>query len=282
MKSMPTLEVPGYQVMQYLGRGAGSTIWQIRDRQQDEVYALKRVVRQSSEDVRAMRQALNESRIAAKLDHPVMRRIYRAIRVRRWLQVREIHLVMEYCEGQTLQDNCPHSIMEVTRIFSTVAEGLAHMNAKGFVHADTKPNNIIIAPDGTVKVIDLGGSCRLGTIKPRIQGTPDFIAPEQVYRRHLDARTDVFNLGATLYWTLTGRAIPTVLPKKGAVTFKAETALVPAEKLRPDIPPSLNKLIADCIEIHPSRRPASVAEVGSRLGLIAHTLENPRDKTDII
>jgi serine/threonine-protein kinase len=188
---------------------------------------------------------------------------------------------MEYCDGQTLQDVRPQSIMEVTRLFSTVAEGLAHMNARGFVHADTKPNNIIIAPNGTVKVIDLGGSCRLGTIKPRIQGTPDFIAPEQVHRRPLDARTDVFNLGATLYWTLTGRAIPTVLPKKGEVAFKTEAALVPAENLRPDIPPSLNKLIADCIEISPSRRPASVAEVGSRLGLITHTLENPHTKTDI-
>lgn len=282
MKSTQTLEVPGYQVMQYLGRGAASTIWQIRDRRGDRFYALKRVVRQSGDDVRAMRQALNESHIAAKLDHPVMRRIYRAIRVRRWLQVREIHLLMEYCEGQTLQDSRPQSIMEVTRLFSTVAEGLAHMNARGFVHADTKPNNIIVAPDGTVKVIDFGGSCPLGTIKPRIQGTPDFIAPEQVHRRPLDARTDVFNFGATLYWTLTGRAIPTVLPKKGAVTLKAEMALVPPEKLRPDIPPSLNKLIADCIEIRPSHRPASIAEVGSRLGLINHILENPRAKTDII
>ena len=280
MTSARTLDVAGYQVMQYLGRGAGSTIWQIRDRREDKFYALKRVVRRSSADDRAIRQALNESHIAGKLDHPVMRRIYRAIRLRRWLKLREIHLVMEYCQGQTLQDSRPESIVEVVRIFAAAAEGLAHMNGRGFVHADTKPNNIIVAPGGTVKVIDLGYSCRLGTVKPRIQGTPDFIAPEQVHRRPLDGRTDVFNLGASLYWTLTGRAIPTVLPRKGTVTFKAEMTLEPAEKLRPEIPPSLNKLVADCIEIHPSRRPASVAEVASRLGLIAHTLERPRNNSD--
>ena len=277
---MQTFEVPGYQVMQYLGRGAGSTIWQIRDRRTDAICALKRVIRRSKADDPVVRQVLNESHIAGELDHPVMRRIYRTIRVRRWLQLREIHLVMEYCEGQSLQDNRPESIAEVVRIFVAAAEGLVHMNERGFVHADTKPNNIIVAGNGTVKLIDFGHSCRLGTIKPRIQGTPDFIAPEQVHRRPLDARTDVFNLGAALYWTLTGKAIPTALPRKGEVSIRAETLLVPAQQLRPDIPRALDNLITDCVETHPSRRPASVAEVSSRLGLIAHALESPQDNTD--
>ncbi len=281
MTPTQAFEVPGYQVMQYLGRGAGSTIWQIRDRRSDAIYALKRVIRGSKSDGPIVRQVLNESHIAGKLDHPVMRRIYRTIRVRRWLKLREIHLVMEYCQGQTLQDNRPQSIAEIVRVFAAAAEGLAHMNARGFVHADTKPNNIIVGSDGTVKVIDFGHSCRLGTVKPRIQGTPDFIAPEQVHRHPLDGRTDVFNLGAALYWTLTGRAIPTALPRKGEVTIKAEKTLVPAEKLRPEIPQSLGNLVTDCVEPHPSRRPASVAEVASRLGLIAHNLERPQGNSDI-
>ena len=198
MRSSETFELPGYQVMQYLGRGAKSTIWQVWDRRKDAVYALKRVVRHNSDDDKVVQQVLNESQIGAKLDHPVMRRIYRMTRVRRWLKLKEVHLLMEFCDGRTIQDSRPTSFREIVRIFAAVAGGLAHMNSRGFVHADTKPNNIIVAPNGTVKVIDLGQSCPVGTVKPRIQGTPDFIAPEQVHRRPIDARTDVFNLGASL------------------------------------------------------------------------------------
>ena len=76
-------------------------------------------------------------------------------------------------------------------------------------------------PTGEVKVIDFGQSCRIGTVKERIQGTPDYIAPEQVARRPITSQTDVFNLGATLYWALTGQDIPTLytVNKKGENSF---------------------------------------------------------------
>ena len=64
-----------------------------------------------------------------------------------------------------------------------------------------------------LKIIDLGQSCKLGAIKSRIQGTPDYIAPEQVLRKHISHRTDIFNLGATMYWALTGKNVPTLIPK---------------------------------------------------------------------
>ena len=137
--------------------------------------------------------------LCALLLHPVLKR---------WLSLKEIHLVMEFCEGKSVQENRPQSVEQVVQIFSKVAGGLAHMNSRGYVHADTKPNNIIVAADGEVKIIDLGQSCHMGTIKQRIQGTPDFIAPEQVRRLPLDARTDIYNFGASLYWGLSGQAIP--------------------------------------------------------------------------
>ena len=160
-------------------------------------------------------------------------------RVKRWFSLHEIHLVMEYCTGQTLQENRMESVPHLVTIFNEVANGLAYMNARGFVHSDIKPNNIVVAPDGAVKVIDMGQSCPLGTIKERIQGTPDFIAPEQVYRRPLDARTDVYNFGATLYWVLTGKPIPTALPQKGSMTMMADLATFrPRTSTRTSPPPS--------------------------------------------
>ena len=273
-----TLVVPGYQVVKYIGSGAGSTIWEIRERATDDVYALKRVVKRHGSDARHLGQAINEYEIGVNLDHPAMRRIHLMRRIKRWLVLREIHLVMEFCKGRTVQDERPRSIREVVRIFIEVAAGLTHMNAQGFVHADIKPNNILVASDGEVKVIDLGQSCRIGTVKDRIQGTPDFIAPEQVQRQPLDSRTDVYNFAAALYWTLTGRAIPTSLPKKGQVTLMHDMAFTPPEALNPKVPAPLSKLIVDCIEVQPSRRPHSLKEVGARMGLILHTLD--RDARD--
>ena len=153
---MHTLEVPGYQMLQYLGSGARSMIWQVKDRQTGEVFALKRVVKKHISDTRFLEQAINEYKIARGLQHPVIRHIYRLRRIKRWLSLHEVHLVMELCEGQTVQSSRPDSVIEVVRIFTSVGKALAYMNARGFVHADMKPNNIIVGPDGSVKIIDFG------------------------------------------------------------------------------------------------------------------------------
>jgi len=276
--SRTVLEVPGYQVMQYLGSGARSTIWQIKDCRTEKVYALKRVVKRDAKDVRFLEQAITEHHVSTHMDHPNLRKIIELRRLKRWLNLKEVHLVMEYCPGVSVQDDRPRSIQDVVRIFSAVADALAHMNARGFVHADIKPNNIIVAPTGVVKVIDLGQSCRIGTVKERIQGTPDFIAPEQVRRRPLDSRTDVYNFGAALYWTLVGRPIPTVLPTKGVATMMSDLAIKPPEEVNPDVPAPLSKLVQDCVELRPARRPKSMADVVSRMGLIHHTMNRSQDE----
>lgn len=272
MSSTQTLKVPGYQVMEYIGSGAKSTLWKIRKLRTGEMFVLKRVVKRHTDEHRFIDQAINEFKIGSSLEHEAIRKVYNIRRIKRWLNLREIHLVMEYCEGNSIQERRPTILSEVVYVFSHVAGALSFMNAKGFVHADTKPNNIIVAPNGTVKLIDLGQSCPLGTIKERIQGTPDFIAPEQVHRRPLDARTDVFNFGAALYWALTGRAIPTSLPKGGPTTLMTEMAVVPPEEINSEVPKPLSKLICDCTEMSPTKRPTTMNEVASRLGLIAHTI----------
>ena len=270
---MQTLEVPGYEVVRFLGTGARSTIWEVRDRQAGDVYALKRVLRRGTEDARFLEQAVNEFEVTQQLDHPVIRRIHDLRRVKKWFSLREIRLIMEYCEGTNVQDERPENVPETLRIFVEVAAALAYMNSRGFVHADMKPNNILVAPDGVVKIIDLGQSCPQGTVKKRIKGTPDFIAPEQVRRRPLDGRTDVYNFGAAFYWALTGRAVPTVLPRAGASTLKADMKPPPADQIAPGVPPALGKLINECLELRPARRPESMAKVASRLQLIQHAVQ---------
>lgn len=276
LSASQTLDVPGYQVLRHLGNGARSTIWEVRHRQTKEHFALKRVIRHGKDDQRFVDQALNEAHVAKHLDHPVLRKIHSTRKVRLLLRLRELHLVMELCQGQSLQDRNPGTIREVVRIFTGVAEALAHMNSRRWVHADIKPNNILVADDGTVKIIDLGQSCSLGKIKERIQGTPDFIAPEQVNRQPLDGRTDVFNFGATLYWVVTRKAISTTLPKQGHVALKADLQTLPPENINPNVPPSLSKLIMDCIELLPGRRPQGMDAVVSRLSLVERAISRGR------
>lgn len=279
MSTIRSLQLPGFQVLGLIGSGARSTIWQIRDDANERVYALKRVVKRHSSDARFLEQAVNEYTVGVRFNHPSIRRMCRITRIRRWLRLREIHLIMEFCEGNTIQERRPRSMDKVVRIFSEVASAMAHMNSKGYLHADIKPNNIVVASDGTIKIIDLGQSCPIGTVKQRIQGTPDFIAPEQVRRLPLDARTDVFNFGASLYWTLVGKPIPTILPKKkDTVTFIADLSPISPELVNPRVPSSLSELVADCIQLKPSQRPKTMHEVASRLSLVARTLNQNNNR----
>ena len=119
---------------------------------------------------------------------------------------------------------------------------------------------------GMVKLIDFGQSCPIGTVKDRIQGTPDYIAPEQVQRQPITPRTDVFNLGATMYWVLTRRHIPTMIPKgePGTVVKSDNTCPAPRE-INPQVPPALSGLVVGCVQARPNDRPESMEQVCSRL-----------------
>ena len=126
-----------------------------------------------------------------------------------------------------------------------VADALAHMNDKGYVHADMKPTNVLVTEDGSVKVIDLGQAHPIGKAKERIQGTPGFMAPEQAEIQPLSERTDVYNFGATIYWMLTSQEVPTAGP--GSRGGKAAVP-PPANRFNPDVPVELAEVVNLCLE----------------------------------
>jgi len=143
------------------------------------------------------------------------------------------------------------------------------MHASGFIHCDLKPNNILICSDGTIKLIDLGQACPALTVKQRIQGTPDFIAPEQVKREPVTVRTDVFNFGATLYWALCGKALPTLFTiKRGENSFLLDQAIPSPHEVNPAIPEALSNLVMECVRTNPAKRPAGMTDISRRLELI--------------
>lgn len=272
-----SFSVSGYIVHERLGTGARATIWLVASQQTNELFALKRVVRRTTDDNRYLQQAKNDFRVSSILDHPYLRRSLEFRRVRRLFQVRELHIIMEYVDGRTLEEIGPLGTHGLVGIFVKVAKGLHALHQLGYVHADMKPNNIIITASGDPKIIDYGQSCPIGHIKGRIQGTPDYIAPEQVERGiPLDQRTDVYNLGATLYWAITGQAYPTVMPSKkrrvGIDLVGPRDAALPHE-INPNIPVALSRLVIDCCRPNPKDRPTDMREVIHRLELTQQIMD---------
>lgn len=264
--------IEGYRVLKEVGRGAASIIYLVQDPKTKQIWALKHVEKNDPKDQRFLDQAEAEYRIASELDHPSIRKIERLIKKKaNLLATKELYLVMEYVDGISEDRQPPRTFEKAVEIFEQVARALAHMHERGYVHADMKPHNIMVT-NGVAKIIDLGQSCKIGTVKERIQGTPDYIAPEQVHRRAITPRTDIYNLGATMYWTLTRKHIPTALAKEDSLVGSKDDHLIerprPAIELNPRIHPKLNDLIMQCVEVDPDKRPASMAQVADRLNLI--------------
>jgi serine/threonine-protein kinase len=274
------LNVGGYTIKKRIGSGARSTIYLAVSEEDHREVALKRVIFEKPEDFRVFEQVETEFRVARRVDHPYVRKCYDLKRIRSIFKTKEMLLAMEYFDGQSLEDGPALSLVDVLLVFRMVATGLNAMHFHGFAHCDIKPNNILLNKSGAVKLIDLGQSCRIGTTKPRIQGTPDYIAPEQVRRKPIDQRTDVFNLGATMYWALTGKNVPTLIPKKSERVGLIVPKNCPApHEIREKVPVGVSKVVMDCLKDNPAERPPDMMTVISRLDLMIHSILGDRIKT---
>lgn len=275
------LDVGGFTIIKRIGTGARSTIYLATDEQDQTNVALKRVVFERPEDTRIFEQVETEYKVARRIDHPYVRKCNKLKKIRSLLKVKELLLSMEFFDGQSLEDGPTLSLVDVLLVFRMVANALNAMHQQGFVHCDIKPNNILLDKSGSIKIIDLGQSCKIGTTKPRIQGTPDYIAPEQVRRKPLGPKTDVFNLGATMYWALTGKNVPTLIPKKksGLGLVIPKNCPAPHEVVK-KVPIGVSKLVMDCIKDNPAERPRNMMMVMSRLDLMIHSILGDRIKTN--
>jgi serine/threonine-protein kinase len=263
-----------YHVIGKLGVGAGSTIYEVRDPKTARRYALKHVVRTNPKDLRFIEQVETEFQISKDFTHPALRRTHGlAVHRTLMLKVHEALLLMDLVEGHPLELCPPPTLVDTVKTFMQVAQGLGALHAMGYVHCDLKPNNILRNERGQAKIIDFGQSCRIGTIKRRIQGTPDYIAPEQVNCRPVTIQTDVFNLGATMYWTVTGQHIPTLYTiKKDRNGFLLDGCIPSPRELNPAAPPAYSNLIMECIATSARKRPGDMRQVLGRLEMVKHVL----------
>lgn len=260
---MQNLNIDGFNIIKRIGIGARTTIYLARDEATGQMVALKHAVLETPEDARIFEQVATEYNVSRKIDHPYIRKCIKIIKKRKLLRVEEVILTMEMFEGESLEERDSLSLGDILLVFRMVASGLNAMHQAGYIHCDIKPNNILISPEFGIKIIDLGQSCKIGTVKARIQGTPAYIAPEQVLRKHLSHRTDIFNLGATMYWAMTGKNIPTMIPNKSEVGLlvNEKTELKSPHQIYHPIPEKISDMVMQCIRKKPSERPGNMSEI---------------------
>jgi len=265
VSSTPSFSGMKYRVVNELGEGAGSKIFLISDKTAGgKRYALKIVRKQEPEDDIYLQQAKTEFEASQKLNHPTIAKIYDFRQRKSWFKVTGCELLMEYVDGKSLDEVEAPELGQLVLIFGQVASALSHMHRRGVFHGDLKPHNIMLSKNGQVKLIDFGTAWIRGQAKDRIQGTPQFMAPEQAIEKVVDQKTDIYNFGATMYRMFTGRFVQGAIPKPGD-----ERKVTLPSKLNPRIPADLNTLIVACLQSDPDKRPAGMFEVRDQLSKIA-------------
>ncbi|MEX2285867.1 MAG: protein kinase [Planctomycetaceae bacterium] len=282
-----------YRLLSLLGKGGMSSVYLAEHTVMRRRCAIKVLPTKRVNDTSYLGRFHREAQAVANLDHP---NIVRAYDVDKEMEGdTEIHfLVMEYVDGESLQEMVASSgqvdYATAAEFARQAAEGLVHAHAAGMVHRDIKPGNLLVDPNGMVKILDMGlarffddedQESLTVTHDEKVLGTADYLAPEQALDSHtVDARADIYSLGCTLYFMLTGHPPFT----EGTLAQRLMSHQVkeppPIWADRPDAPADLIALIAKMMSKDVSRRCQSAAEVSEALyrWLLQHAGEDWRLK----
>lgn len=255
-----------YVVEGRLGQGGMAVVLRGRDTSLERPVAIKLLAGGAGES-ELRERFLREGRFAAQLSHPNVVAVYDTGE-----EDGNSYIVMELVDGPSLAEEIARRgalpASEVSKLGRQACAGLAHAHAKGLVHRDVKPQNLLLAPGGTLKVADFGiaraagGSATL-TEAGTLLGTAAYMAPEVVQGDPATAASDVYSLGAVLWELVAGQ------PPRRAASL-AELAAAgpprPPSELVPDVPRELEDAIMRALAADPVHRPASAAELAAELG----------------
>ena len=269
---LPTVPIiPGYDLLEVLGAGGMGVVWKARQRRLDRIVALK-LIRPELVGPEVVASFQREAQAVARLAHPNIVTIHDAD------EVDGTHfLVMELVEGidlgRLVADRGPLPVDVACTLARQAALALQHANERGVVHRDVKPSNLMAArPSGMLKMLDLGlarwrgGSGGSTTSFANLVGTPDFVAPEQIETPgKADARSDLYSLGCTLYYLLTGQVpfpAPALAHKLDGHRWQTPT---PLAQVRPGVAPPVQELVSRLLAKRPEERHQSAAELAAAL-----------------
>ncbi|MBA4062281.1 MAG: serine/threonine protein kinase [Isosphaera sp.] len=260
-----------FTVLGTLGSGAHSSILLVRRAEDDREYALKMVPIEDKDDLKYLEQARHEFRVGQMLDHPNLVKVYALETEAGWFSgPKKAKLLIEYVPGKTMDKIPLLPMAKLVRVFERIADGLTHMHKQGVCHADLKPGNLIYDRGTRVKVIDYGLAWVKGEGKDRVQGTPEYMAPETAGHKLVNERTDIYNFGATMY-RLTTLQLPPPWVADGLpmtpTVFKQQ--LKPVRSVNPLVPEGLAELIHECLRPNATKRPERMSHVQGRLDQLA-------------
>jgi serine/threonine protein kinase/Tol biopolymer transport system component len=257
-----------YRVLERLGGGGAGIVYKAEDVKLERLVALKFLSSYRGANEADTRRFLREARASSALDHPNICTVYEIDET----EDGRLFIAMSFCEGETLKrkiERGPLPIGEAARIAAQIASGLAAAHSKGIVHRDVKPANVIVAPDGRVKIVDFGiakleDQSRL-TRDGTAVGTAGYMAPEQIRGEGIDARTDLWSLGVVVYEMVTGRT-----PFPGENDHERIRGILsreptPMSTLRPGVPPLLERIAARALAKSPAGRYPDMEAMGTDL-----------------
>lgn len=249
-------EIGPYRPLRRLGGGGMGVVWLARDPRLDREIALKLLPPWLALDEAASRRFWEEAKAASALDHPNIETVHEIGETEDGRR----YIVMAYYEGETLAGRIrrgPLPVAEVVDVAAQVAEGLGAAHARGIVHRDIKPGNLILTPEGVTKIVDFGVAKVAGralTKTGATLGTVAYMSPEQTRGGEVDRRTDLWSLGVVLFEMLTGKR-----PFRGANDRVLIHAIrndepEPVEAVRPAVPEALGGVVRRCLAKEPGRR----------------------------
>jgi hypothetical protein len=259
-----------YRVEAELGRGGMGQVFRVRDTREGKDAALKVLHPLVEDDPERVERFRREITLLSKIQHAAVPRVIG------WgVDGGDVFFVSEIVEGIDLkleiQQRGPKPAPEAAVLVSAVADALTAAHALGIVHRDVKPNNIMIATDGGVRLVDFGLARGVGvdmtslTRTGTIVGTPGYMSPEQFDGQGVDERSDLYSLGVVLFELLTGR-LPFTGQTPIAIAMKHKNEPPPLPRsLKHDLPAWIERVVLTCLEKDPARRFHTAAELAAEL-----------------
>jgi Tol biopolymer transport system component len=288
MALQPGHRLGPYEIVELRGKGGMGEVYRARDTRLERDVALKVLPTELSEDEVFRRRFEREAKTISQLQHPNVCTLHDV-----GSQDGVDYLVMEFLEGETLQDRIargPLAIDEALRIGSEVAEGIEAAHRGGVVHRDLKPGNVVLTTGGA-KVLDFGLARDTGSVavidteaatmpatiteEGHLVGTMPYMAPEQLQGSQVDARSDIWALGCLLYEMATGTRPFGGPSRADLIASILGTEPEPPTRRQPLAPRHFDHVVKRCLEKDPERRWQSARDVGLELLSPAEVPENP-------
>lgn len=270
-----------YQLLERIGTGGMADVFRARDLMLERTVAIKILHETYSNDNAFQDRFKQEARAAANLSHPNIVTVHDF-----GFDHGQLFIVMEHIPGRDLKtilrQRGRYSVEEAIPLIVQACAGIGYAHRAGLVHCDIKPHNMIVTPDGRLKVTDFGIARALSTIMPDeradvVWGSPQYFSPEQAVGEGPSPSSDVYSLGIVLYEVLTG-ALPFTAPSSEELArMHLEEPPIPPSEYIPDIPPALEEIVLKVL----SKEPAARYRTADQLGRVLLRFGTQRDVTPV-